>query len=128
MRARFPADRRPYTNDYEYEDDSDLEEADDEDGSDDDEDDIVDDKPAPTPSDDADEPTPGAIRVAAEELGDGFDDVVSIGSSDAKSTDSSDISSVSDLDSLSSASSDTKGKPLLSLTLAQSSLSRMSPL
>ena len=110
LRTSFPTDRRTYTNDYDYEDDSDLGEADEEDGLDDDDDDaVIDDKPAPTPSDNADEPT-GAIRVVAEELGDGFDDVVSIGSSEAKSTDPSDITSVSDLDSLSTASSDTKGE------------------
>ena len=88
-------------NDYDYDDDSDLEETD----AEDDEDDILEDKPTATPS--IEEPV-GAIQVATEELGDGFDDVVSIGSSDAKSTGSSDISSVSDLDSLSSVSSDAK--------------------
>ena len=107
LRARFPADRKAYTNDYDYEDDSDLEEGDEEDGLYEDEDDIVDDKPAATASDDADKPT-RAIQVATEELGDGFDDVVSIGSSDSKSTEPSDITSISDLDSLSSVSSDVK--------------------
>ena len=35
LRARFPANRKPYTVDYDYEDDSDLEEDDEEDVSDD---------------------------------------------------------------------------------------------
>ena len=104
LRARFPADRKAYTNDYGYEDDSDLEE---DDGLDDDEDDFLDDKPAASPSDDVDEPV-FAIQAAVEELGDKFDDVVSIGSSDAKSTEPLDTISVSDLDPLSSVSSDVK--------------------
>jgi hypothetical protein len=42
LRTRFPADRKPYTNDYAYADDSDLE-----DDESDDEDDILDDEPVP---------------------------------------------------------------------------------
>ena len=112
LRARFPADRKAYTNDYDYEDDSDLEGDDEEDilDHDDDDDDILDVGPTAAPfADDIDKPT-DAIKVATEELGDGFDDVVSVGSSDLKSNEpsSSDITSVSDLDSLSSVSSDMK--------------------
>jgi len=90
LRAGFPTGRRPYTNHYEYEDDSDFEE-------DDDDDDILD-----------DEPTPGAPQVAVEKPGNNSD-VVAIENSDAKNNESSDIISVSDLDSLLSESSDTGG-------------------
>ena len=107
LRTRFPVDRKAYTNDYDYEDDSDLEEADEEDVSGDDEDDVIDGEPAAAPSGDVEEPA-GVIRVGVEEVGDGSDDVVSIGSSDTKSSEPSEITSVSDLDS-SSVSSGTKG-------------------
>ena len=79
LRATFPADRRPYENDYEYEDDSDLEEDDEEDTS-------------------YNEPT-SPPQVATEKPGDNTD-VASIENSDAKSNESLDIVSVSDLDSL----------------------------
>ena len=88
LRARFPTDRKPYTNNYEYEDDSDLEE---------DDDDILDDEPA------------GAPRVATEESG-GNSDVFCVENSDTKENGPSDIISVSDMDSLFSRTSDTKGE------------------
>ena len=79
LRVRFPTDRKPYANDYEYEDDSDLEE---------DDEDIVDDEPAP-----------GAPQVVAEKTGDDTD-VINIESSGAKDSEHSDITSVSDSDCL----------------------------
>ena len=88
LRARFPADRKPYTDDYDYEDDSDLEEGDEEDILYDDE-------------------SPGAPQVATEKPRDNSG-VVSIENSDTKSNKSLDIISVSDLDSLCSDSSDAK--------------------
>ena len=89
LRAGFPTHRKPYTDNYEYEDDSDLEEDDDED--------ILDYDPASTP------------QVATEKLEDDSD-VVNVESSDAKDNEPSDIISVSDLDSLFSGTSDTKGE------------------
>ena len=91
LRVRFPTDRRPYTNDYDYADDSDLEEDDESD----DEDDIPDDEPAPP--------------VAAERPRNNSD-IVTVGTSDARSNESLDIVSVSDLDSLFSEPPDTKGE------------------
>ena len=93
MRTRFPADRKPYTNDYDYADDSDLEEDDESD----DEDDILDDEPAPP--------------VAAEKpINDS--DMVTVETPDAKRNESLDIVSVSvsDLDSLFSEPPDTQGE------------------
>ena len=91
LRARFPADRKPYTTRYDYEDDSDLEDGD----NDDDDDGILDDEPVSPP------------QVVTKKLRDNSDIVV-LESSDAKISDPSDIVSVSDLDSLFSESSDTK--------------------
>ena len=87
LRAGFPTDRMPYTNCYDYEDDSDFE--------DDDDDDIVD-KESP--------------QVVTKKPRDDSDIAV-LENSDAKINDSSDIVSVSDFDSLFSDSSDTKGEP-----------------
>ena len=92
LRVRFPTDRKPYTNDYEYEDDSDLGEDDDSDDED-----IVDDEPA------------GAPHVPAEKPRNNTDGVT-FETPDAKSSESSDIISVSDLDSLFSEPSDAKGE------------------
>jgi hypothetical protein len=86
LRARFPADRKPYTIRYDYEDDSDFEE-----GCDDDE-------PASDPQ----------VVTVMEELKE--KDVVILEKSDTKGNESSDVLSVSDLDSLFSESSDTKGE------------------
>ena len=91
LRARFPADRKPYTTRYDYEDDSDLGEDDDGD------DDILDDEPASVP------------QVVTKKPRDSSDIVV-LENSDVKSNESSDIISVSDLDSLFSESFDTKGE------------------
>ena len=90
MRARFPIDRKPYTNHYDYEEDSDLEEEDEDD----------------TPDD---EPAGRAAQVATEKQRNNSD-VVAIESSDAKSNEPSDIVSISDLDSLFSEPSDVKGE------------------
>ena len=89
LRARFPANRKPYTSHYEYEDDSDLEE-------DYDDDDISDDEPASVP------------QVVTEKPRE--NDTVVLEKSDAKSSEPSDILSVSDLDSMFSESSDAKGE------------------
>jgi len=89
LRSRFPAERKPYTTRYDYEDDSDLED-------DDDDDDILDDEPASAPQVMTKKPRDNSNIVVLE-------------SSDAKINESSDIS-VSDLDSLFSESSDTKGE------------------
>ena len=89
LRSRFPADRKPYTNRYDYEDDSDLE--------DDDDDDILDDEPVGDP------------QAVTKKPGNSSDIVV-LENSDAKINYPSDIVSVSDLDSLFSESSDTKGE------------------
>jgi len=93
LRSRFPADRKPYSTRYDYDDDSDLEDDDD----DDDGDDIPDDEPAGDPQVMSKKPRNSS-------------DIVVLESSDAKSNDPSDIVSVSDLDSLFSESSDTKGE------------------
>ena len=90
LRVRFPTDRKPYTNHYEYEDDSDLEE---------DDEDIIDDEPAPS-----------ASQIVAETPGDNTD-IVNIESSDAKGSEHSDTTSISDLGSLVSGSSDLKDDP-----------------
>jgi len=86
LRTRFPTDRRPYTDSYDYEDDSDLE-WDGEEGT-------VDDEPA----------------TAATDKPKSSSNVASIENSDAKSDEALDMVSVSDLDSLFSESSDTKGE------------------
>ena len=88
LRVRFPTDRKPYASDYDYEDDSDLEEEDEEGISD-------------------DEPT-GAQVVTEKPRND--PNVVSVEGSNAKSDESSDIISVSDLDSLFSEPFDEKGE------------------
>ena len=88
LRARFPANRKPYTSHYDYEDNSDLEE-------DYDDDDISDDEPASVP------------QIFKEKPGD--NDAVVLEKLDTKSSEPSDILSVSDLESLFSESSDTKG-------------------
>ena len=79
LRARFPIDRKPYTEDYGYEDDSDLEE--------DDEEDIFEDELADNP------------QVVAEKPGDNSS-VANIKNSDVKGNESLDMVSISDLDSL----------------------------
>ena len=87
LRTRFPANRKPYTGDYDYEDDSDFE---------DDEEDVSDDESAVPP------------RVAAEKSGNHLSEIATIENSDAKNSESSDVISVSDLDSLFSDPPDTK--------------------
>ena len=89
LRARFPTDRKPYTNHYDYGDDSDLEDDDDED--------IPDDELAGDPQVVTEKPRSNS-------------DIVVLANSDAKSNESSDIVSVSDLDSLFSEPPDTKGE------------------
>jgi hypothetical protein len=91
LRARFPTDRRSYINDYDYADDSDLEEDDESD----DEDDVLDDEPAP----------PVATETPRKNS-----DIVTVETSDARSNESLDIVSVSDLDSLFSEPPGTKGE------------------
>jgi len=93
LRVRFPEDRKPYANRYDYEDDSDLEEDDDD--GDGDGNDILEDEPAGDP------------QAVTEKPRDS--DIVVLEKSDARSNEPSDIISVSDLDSLFSDSSDTKG-------------------
>ena len=78
LRAEFPTDRKPYANDHDYEDDSDLEE--------DEEEDILYDELAGAP-------------VATEKPGDNSD-AANIENSNVKDNESLDIVSVSDLDSL----------------------------
>ena len=92
LRARFPADRKPYTSNYEYEDDSDLE---------------VDDDDSDLDSDSEDEPAV-VPQVATEKPAD--DTNVIVENLDAKSNGSSDIISVSDVDSLFSEPLDTRGE------------------
>jgi len=93
LRSRFPADRKPYSTRYDYEDDSDLEDDDDDnDGGD-----ILDDEPAGDP------------QVMSKKPRDNSDIAV-LESSDARNNEPSDIVSVSDLNSLFSRSSDTKGE------------------
>ena len=70
MRARFPADRKPYTGHYDYEEDSDLEEVD--------EDEISEDEPTDSP------------QIATEKPRNNSDIIV-IESSDVKSSGPSDI-------------------------------------
>ena len=89
LRVGFPTDRRSYTSNYDYENDSDLEDDDDED------DDIPDDEPESAPQ-----------AVATEKPR--SNDVVVLEKSDTKSSESSDIISVSDIESLFSESSETK--------------------
>jgi len=90
LRSGFPTDIKPYTNGYDYEDDSDLEEGDEED--------ILDDEPA------------GAPQVTTEQPGNIEDDIIAIENSDAKTNEPSEIISVSDLDSLFSGSPDAGGE------------------
>ena len=92
LRTRFPANRKPCTSNYDYEEDSDLEED-----SDDDDDDFSDDELAVTP------PT-----IATGKLRNDPSELVTIEHSDMKSGEPSDIISVSDLDSLFSESSNLK--------------------
>ena len=95
LRSRFPVNRKPYTIDYDYEDDSDLEGG---------EEDIPDDELIVTP------------QVAMEKLTDDSESVV-VEKPDSKGgNESSDIISISDLDSLSSEPPDEKGvmKPISS--------------
>ena len=89
LRSRFPADRKPYTNRYDYEGDSDLEE--------DDDDDILDEEP---------EGDPQVVTKKPRNSS----DIVVLESSDTKINEPSGIVSVSDLDSLFSESSDMKGE------------------
>ena len=89
LRARFPADRKPYASGYDYEGDSDLEDDDEED------EDTLDDEPAGLPQ--------AATKKPRNNSG-----IVSIETSDAKSNEPLDIVSVSDLDSLFSESPDMK--------------------
>ena len=86
MRAKFPKDRKAYTNDYDYEDDSDLGE--------DDEDDVFDDE------------STGAPQVTVGQQGNTDNDIIAIENSDAKTNEPSEIISISDLDSLFSGSLD----------------------
>ena len=89
LRAGFPADRRPHTSNYDYEDDSDLED------DDDDDDDIPDDElPASVPQVVTDKSRNNNIVVLEKPA--------------AKSNESSDMVSISDIESLFSESSDTK--------------------
>jgi len=87
LRAGFPTDRKLYTNCYDYEDDSDLEDNDDNN--------IV------------DEESPQVMTKKPRDNS----DIAVLENSDAKINDSSDIVSISDLDSLFSESSHTKGEP-----------------
>jgi len=89
LRARFPADRGPYTDGYDYEYDSDLEEEDEED--------ILDDEPAAPPQSVTEKPRNSSDAVGTENSG-------------AKGDEALDVVSFSDLDSesLFSESSDTK--------------------
>ena len=96
LRTKFPTDRKPYTNDYDYGGDSDLE--------DDDEDDDTSD------SEDVDEPTVVPQAQVATEKSASDAKLVTVENSDATSSGSSDIISVSDADSLFSEPPDTKGE------------------
>ena len=91
LRVRFPADRRPYTDGYDYENDSDLEG--------DDEDDALDDESGAPPQ-----------AAAAKDKPSSSSDIVSIENPGAKSDEALDMVSVSDMDSLFSESSDMKGE------------------
>ena len=93
LRTRFPENRKPYTSNYGYEDDSDLEGGDDDD---DDDDDVSDDEPAVPPQAATEKPATSSLEL------------VTIEKQDAKSKESSDIISVSDVDSLFSEPPDTK--------------------
>ena len=84
LRARFPTDRVPYATNYDYGDDSDLEEDD----------------------DDYDDEPESASQVVTEKPRD--NDVAVLERSDAMSNKCSDIISVSDLDALFSESPDMK--------------------
>ena len=88
LRTRFPGNRKNYTSNYDYEDDSDLEEDENEE--------VPDDEPIISPS------------VTTEKTGNISSELASAENSNAKSPESSDIISVSDLDSLCSESPDTK--------------------
>lgn len=92
LRTRFPASKKPYARNYDYEDDSDLEEE-----EDDDYDYYVSDiEPAVPP------------RVPSEKPGNDSSEFATSKNSDAKCSESSDVMSVSDLDSLFSEPPDTK--------------------
>ena len=94
LRTRFSVNKKLYTSDYGYEDDSDLEE---DGGEDDDE----------TVAESSEDESVVAPQVAAEKSGNCTSELVAIGKSDTKSNEPSDIISVSDLDSFSE-SPDTK--------------------
>jgi hypothetical protein len=85
IRARFPIDRKPYANDYDYQDDSDLGEGDDEDISDD-----------------------GPVPPQATEKSGNDSDLATVEKSDSEINECPDIISVSDIDSLLSESPDTR--------------------
>ncbi|KAF9793441.1 hypothetical protein BJ322DRAFT_1155521 [Thelephora terrestris] len=93
LRSRFPADRKPYTTGYDYDDDSDLESAADED----DDDDYASD----------DEPTAATAKSGSDP------ELVTVENLDMKSSNSSDIipAAAADLDSLLSDSSDARNFP-----------------
>ena len=80
LRTRFPANKKPYTNNYGYEDDSDLE--------DDNEEDVPDDEPEIPP------------RVATENSGSHSPEPLVVNDSNTKSNEPSDVISISDMDSL----------------------------
>ena len=61
LRARFPADKGPYIDDYDYEGDSDLEE--------DDEEDTLDDEPAAPPQSVTEKPRNSSDTVGIENSG-----------------------------------------------------------
>ena len=90
LRTRFPANKKPYTNNYGYEDDSDL--------KDDNEGDVSDDEPEISP------------RVATEKSGHHSPEPPAIDDPNAKNNEPSEVISISDLDSLFSESPDTKHK------------------
>ena len=90
LRAGFPTDRRPYTDDYDYESDSDLEDGNDGDHDDD----VPDDEPASVPQVVTDKPRKSSVVI--------------LGKSEAKGNESSDMVSVSDIESLFTESSETK--------------------
>ena len=102
LRTKFPTDRKPYTNDYDYEEDSDLEEDDGED--------ILEDE------------LTGVPQVTAGQPGNTDDDIITIENLGVKTNEPSEIISVSDLDSLFSGLPDAgvRQEPLLPLTSAKS--------
>lgn len=90
LRSQFPADRKPYTTDYDYDADSDLEEYEDWGSSDIEDSQVI-------PSKDKIDESDSATLFAGK-------------SSDAKGNESSDIISVSDVESLFSDSVNTKAE------------------